>query len=48
MLLAATPEIRKTEYKEDGLPVDVKLPVKHIITTELQVYTSYGNWDALF
>ncbi|CAL5202260.1 unnamed protein product [Lathyrus oleraceus] len=34
----ATPEIRKTEYKEDGLPVDVKLPVKHIITTELQLY----------
>ncbi|XP_004500117.1 transcription initiation factor TFIID subunit 6-like isoform X2 [Cicer arietinum] len=34
----APSEIRKTEYKEDALPVDVKLPVKHIITMELQLY----------
>ncbi|KAE9591191.1 putative transcription factor Hap3/NF-YB family [Lupinus albus] len=32
------PEIRKPECKEDGLPVDVKLPVKHVITKELQLY----------
>lgn len=37
MLLAAPSDIRKSEYKEDGLPVDVKLPVKHVITKELQV-----------
>jgi hypothetical protein len=42
MFLAASSEIRQIEYKDDALPVDVKLPVKHIITTELQVYTSYG------
>ncbi|XP_019425907.1 PREDICTED: transcription initiation factor TFIID subunit 6-like isoform X2 [Lupinus angustifolius] len=34
----APSEIRKPEYKEDGLPVDVKLPVKHVITKELQLY----------
>uniref|UniRef100_A0A0R0J477 TATA box binding protein associated factor (TAF) histone-like fold domain-containing protein n=1 Tax=Glycine max TaxID=3847 RepID=A0A0R0J477_SOYBN len=34
----APSEIRKSEYKEDGLPVDVKLPVKHLITRELQLY----------
>ncbi|XLT02502.1 hypothetical protein HN51_051853 [Arachis hypogaea] len=32
-------EIRKlSEYKEDGIPVDIKLPVKHVITKELQLY----------
>lgn len=34
----ASSEMRKSEYKEDGLPVDVKLPVKHVITRELQLY----------
>ncbi|KAF1881799.1 hypothetical protein Lal_00014550 [Lupinus albus] len=34
----APSEIRKPEYKEDGLPVDVKLPIKHVITKELQLY----------
>jgi len=42
VLLAAPSEIRKSEYKEDGLSVDVKLPVKHLITRELQVYTLFG------
>jgi len=41
MLLAASTEIKNSEYKEDRLPVDIKLPVKHVITTELQVYTLY-------
>ncbi|MED6124548.1 hypothetical protein PIB30_059950 [Stylosanthes scabra] len=35
----APTEIRKSsEYREDGLPVDIKLPVKHVITKELQLY----------
>ncbi|WJX56907.1 Transcription initiation factor TFIID subunit 6 [Trifolium repens] len=34
----ASSEIIQIEYKDDALPVDVKLPVKHIITTELQLY----------
>ncbi|XWS11279.1 hypothetical protein CRYUN_Cryun38cG0070500 [Craigia yunnanensis] len=29
---------KKAEYKEDGLFVDVKLPVKHILSRELQLY----------
>ncbi|KAK7288475.1 hypothetical protein RIF29_01935 [Crotalaria pallida] len=33
----APSEMTKSEYKEDGLPVDVKLPVKHV-TKELQLY----------
>ena len=44
MLLAAPSEIRKSEYKEDGIPVDNKLPVKHVITKELQVYTFCGMY----
>lgn len=47
MLLAASSEMRKSEYKEDGLPVDVKLPVKHVITRELQVYTLCGVYFSL-
>lgn len=42
LLAAPSSEIRKSEYKEDGLSVDVKLPVKHLITRELQVYTLCG------
>ncbi|CAI9784118.1 unnamed protein product [Fraxinus pennsylvanica] len=28
----------KTAYKEDGIPVDIKLPVKHVLSRELQLY----------
>ncbi|KAG8473249.1 hypothetical protein CXB51_035253 [Gossypium anomalum] len=28
----------KAEYKEDGLSVDVKLPIKHVLSRELQLY----------
>ncbi|XP_061351874.1 transcription initiation factor TFIID subunit 6-like [Gastrolobium bilobum] len=31
-------ELRKCEYKDDGISVDIKLPVKHVITRELQLY----------
>ncbi|KAF7815899.1 transcription initiation factor TFIID subunit 6-like [Senna tora] len=34
----APSETRKSEYKEDGPPVDIKLPVKHVISRELQLY----------
>ncbi|KAJ9182595.1 hypothetical protein P3X46_006575 [Hevea brasiliensis] len=36
--LAASSDGKKSEYKEDGLPVDVKLPVKHVLSKELQLY----------
>ncbi|PKI77452.1 hypothetical protein CRG98_002058 [Punica granatum] len=29
---------KKYEFKEDGIPIDVKLPVKHVISRELQLY----------
>ncbi|CDP13771.1 unnamed protein product [Coffea canephora] len=29
---------RKAEYREDGVSVDVKLPVKHVLSRELQLY----------
>ena len=34
---------RKAEDKEDGVPVDLKIPVKHVLSRELQVHTyQYG------
>lgn len=38
--IEAPSETRKCDYKEDGLPVDIKLPVKHVISRELQLYFS--------
>lgn len=36
--LVALSESKKSEHsKEDGLPVDIKLPVKHVLSRELQV-----------
>ncbi|KAL3508432.1 hypothetical protein ACH5RR_027833 [Cinchona calisaya] len=29
---------RKAEYKEDGASIDIKLPVKHVLSRELQLY----------
>ncbi|KAK6918783.1 TATA box binding protein associated factor (TAF), histone-like fold domain [Dillenia turbinata] len=34
----STPET-KAEQKEVGLPVDIRLPVKHVLSTELQVWS---------
>ncbi|KAL0353690.1 UNVERIFIED_CONTAM: Transcription initiation factor TFIID subunit [Sesamum angustifolium] len=28
---------RKTEFKDDGVPVDIKLPIKHVLSRELQI-----------
>ncbi|KAI9185779.1 hypothetical protein LWI28_010560 [Acer negundo] len=36
--LAVVSDGRKSEYREDGLPVDIKLPVKHVLSRELQLY----------
>ncbi|KAL6314017.1 hypothetical protein AAG906_011751 [Vitis piasezkii] len=36
--LAVPSDNKKSEYKEDGLPVDTKLPVKHVLSRELQLY----------
>ncbi|TYH13335.1 hypothetical protein ES288_A06G134100v1 [Gossypium darwinii] len=29
---------KKAEYKEDGISIDVKLPIKHVLSRELQLY----------
>ncbi|KAG7957745.1 hypothetical protein I3843_11G190500 [Carya illinoinensis] len=36
--LAATSDGKKSEYTEDRLPIDIKLPVKHVLSRELQLY----------
>ncbi|KAG9146754.1 hypothetical protein Leryth_005082 [Lithospermum erythrorhizon] len=36
--LAALSDPRKSEYREDGVPIDIKLPVKHVLSRELQLY----------
>ncbi|BBG99930.1 TATA BOX ASSOCIATED FACTOR II 59 [Prunus dulcis] len=37
-VLAAPSDSKKYEQKDDGIPVDIKLPVKHILSRELQLY----------
>uniref|UniRef100_A0A0E0C2T1 TATA box binding protein associated factor (TAF) histone-like fold domain-containing protein n=1 Tax=Oryza meridionalis TaxID=40149 RepID=A0A0E0C2T1_9ORYZ len=37
--IVAPTENKRTEHgKDDGLPVDIKLPVKHVLSRELQMY----------
>ncbi|KAK6785636.1 hypothetical protein RDI58_019091 [Solanum bulbocastanum] len=36
--LVLPPDKQKAEYKEDGVPVDLKVPVKHVLSRELQLY----------
>lgn len=36
-MLSLPADNRKTEVKEDGVPVDIKLPIKHVLSRELQV-----------
>ncbi|XP_055822391.1 transcription initiation factor TFIID subunit 6-like [Solanum dulcamara] len=36
--LVLPPDNKKSEYKEDGVPVDLKVPVKHVLSRELQLY----------
>lgn len=36
--LVMPPDSKKSEYKEDGVSIDMKLPVKHVLSRELQLY----------
>ncbi|KAK9089797.1 hypothetical protein Scep_028879 [Stephania cephalantha] len=36
--LVAPSDTKKSEIKEDVLPVDIRLPVKHVLSRELQLY----------
>lgn len=37
-VIPTLPETKNTEQKSDELPVDIRLPVKHVLSRELQVY----------
>lgn len=37
-VIAAPSDGKKSQQKDDGLPVDIKLPVKHVLSRELQLY----------
>lgn len=37
LALAVPTDHKKTDYKEDGALVDIKLPAKHVLSRELQV-----------
>ncbi|KAJ9686382.1 hypothetical protein PVL29_015336 [Vitis rotundifolia] len=37
-VIAAPSDGKKFEQKDDGLPVDIKLPIKHVLSRELQLY----------
>lgn len=37
-VIAAPPETKKPEQKNDELPIDIRLPVKHVLSRELQLY----------
>ncbi|KAK4795001.1 hypothetical protein SAY86_012995 [Trapa natans] len=36
--LNSTPDGRRYDFREDGDPIDIKMPVKHMISRELQLY----------
>ncbi|XP_071715749.1 transcription initiation factor TFIID subunit 6-like [Rutidosis leptorrhynchoides] len=37
-VIAALPETKKPEQKSDEMPIDIRLPVKHVLSRELQLY----------
>ncbi|CAL0318845.1 unnamed protein product [Lupinus luteus] len=37
-VISAPADVKKEEQKNDNLPVDIKLPVKHVLSRELQLY----------
>lgn len=41
--LATPSDNTKYEYKEDGISVDVKYPVKHTLSREHQVYFDFSH-----
>lgn len=41
---AASSDGKKIEIKEDGLPIEVKLPIKHVLSKELQVRIYVSSW----
>jgi hypothetical protein len=48
VVLATPSDGKKYEQKDDGFPVDLKLPVKHVLSRELQVLTSLSTYIFLY
>ncbi|KAL2944853.1 Transcription initiation factor TFIID subunit 6 [Bienertia sinuspersici] len=38
LAVEASSDGKKLEYKEDGMQIDIKLPIKHVLSRELQLY----------
>lgn len=44
-VISAPSDTKKHEQKDDDLPVDIKLPVKHILSRELQVLKFFRHHE---
>lgn len=44
-VISAPPDVKKPDQNNDGLPVDIKLPVKHVLSRELQVSKLFSHCE---
>lgn len=47
-VIAAPSDGKKHEQKDDAVPVEIKLPVKHVLSRELQVYHMLYSFSIYF
>lgn len=47
-VIAAPSDGKKHEQKDDALPVEIKLPVKHVLSRELKVYHTLYSFSIFF
>lgn len=40
--MMAPVEGKKHDQKDDGLPIDIKLPIRHVLSQELQVWDVFS------
>lgn len=48
VVIAAPSDGKKYESKDDELPVDIKLPVKHVLSRELQVFNLQSTFKYIY
>lgn len=48
VVIAAPSDGKKYESKDDELPVDIKLPVKHVLSRELQVFNLQSTFIYIY
>jgi hypothetical protein len=46
-VISAPSDAKKHEQKDENLPVDIKLPVKHVLSRELQVFKIIMSLQAI-